>query len=67
MKVPPISVIPNNVKTFLMPIEETILDMEGKISLLDNPNFIGLSIVVGTYYVAFLSFLCYLIFHAGGI
>ncbi|HEY4109609.1 hypothetical protein [Puia sp.] len=50
-----------------MPIEETILDMEGKISLLDNPNFIGLSIVVGTYYVAFLSFLCYLIFHAGGI
>jgi hypothetical protein len=68
MQVPPISVIVtlNNVKFDLMPIEESIREMEGKISILDNRKFIGLVGLLSVYAIAYLSFLTHLIIQSGG-
>ncbi|HEY4110348.1 hypothetical protein [Puia sp.] len=49
-----------------MPIEESIREMEGKISLLDNRKFIGLAGLIGVYAIAYLSFLTHLIIQSGG-
>lgn len=49
-----------------MPIEESILEMEGKISLLDNRKFIGFITLAGVYYCAYLGFLVHLILGSGG-
>jgi hypothetical protein len=49
-----------------MPIEESIREMEGKISLLDNRKFIGLISVIAAYSISWLSFLTYLIHQSGG-
>jgi hypothetical protein len=49
-----------------MPIEDSIREMEGKISLLDNRKFIGWISVVGAYYLAYLGFLTHLILHVKG-
>ena len=46
-----------------MPIEQAINEMEGKISLLDNPKFIRCLSVIGVYYVAWLGFLTHVILH----
>jgi len=67
MQYPPISVIEpslDNVKFRPMPIEESIREMEGKISLLDSRKFIGLVSLIGVYSVAYLSFLLHLM-HSG--
>ncbi len=44
-----------------MPIEQVILEMEGKISLLDNRKFIRCLTIIGIYYIAWLGFLAYTI------
>jgi len=49
-----------------MPIEESILEMEGKISLLDNRKFIGCISLIGVYYLVYLGFLAHLIILSGG-
>ena len=49
-----------------MPIEESVREMEGKISLLDNRKFVGLISLAGIYYAAYLSFLTHLIIISGG-
>jgi hypothetical protein len=49
-----------------MPIEESIREMEGQISLLDDPKFLGLSGVIAVYSITWLSFLTHLIHQSGG-
>ncbi|HVU94776.1 MAG TPA: hypothetical protein VHE34_06105 [Puia sp.] len=49
-----------------MPIEESIREMEGKISLLDNRKFIGLISLVSIYSITWLGFLTHLILKSGG-
>ena len=49
-----------------MPIEESILEMEGKISLLENRKFLRLLSLAGIYSIAWLSFLIHQIITSGG-
>jgi len=50
-----------------MPIEQAILEMEGKISLLDNPKFIGCITAIGAYYIVWLGFLVHTLLQTGGV
>ena len=56
----------NNAKSDHMPIEESIREMEGKISLLDNRKFIGLISLISIYSITWLGFLTHLILKSGG-
>jgi len=49
-----------------MDLNETILEMEGKISLLDNKKFIYCAGAIGIYYIAYISFLTHIIMRSGG-
>ena len=49
-----------------MELEQCILEMEGKISLLDNKKFIYCAGVIGAYYIAYLGFLTHIILQSGG-
>jgi hypothetical protein len=49
-----------------MPIEQCILEMDGKISLLDNRKFMVSLGLIGTYYVIFLAFLTHQLIQTGG-
>jgi hypothetical protein len=49
-----------------MPIEESVTEMEGKISLLDNRKFICCLGFIGAYYIAFLGFLTHYLVQTGG-
>ncbi|MBN8852861.1 MAG: hypothetical protein J0H07_13465 [Sphingobacteriales bacterium] len=49
-----------------MSLDETIKEMEGKISLLDNKQFIYYAGAIGIYYIAYLSFLTHIIIRSGG-
>jgi len=49
-----------------MPIEESIQEMEGKISLLDNTKFVVCCSLIGAYSFAWLGFLTHLILQSGG-
>ena len=49
-----------------MNLDQTIQEMEGKISLLDNKKFIYFAGVIGIYYVVYLGFLTHLILQSGG-
>ena len=64
---PPISVIHSITKTlYPMPIEESIREMEGKISLLDNRKFMVCCGLTVAYSLAWLGFLTHLIIQSGG-
>ena len=49
-----------------MPIEESIQEMEGKISLLDNTRFVLSCILTAAYSLAWLGFLTHVIVSSGG-
>lgn len=49
-----------------MPIEESIREMEGKISLLDNTKFVVSCILTVAYSLAWLGFLTHVIIRSGG-
>jgi len=55
-----------NVKIDPMPIEESIQEMEGKISLLDNTRFVLSCILTAAYSLAWLGFLTHVIISSGG-
>ena len=44
-----------------MPIAEAVLEMEGKISLLDNKRFIFSLSLIGAYYIIYLGYLAHVI------
>jgi len=56
----------NGPKSYFMSLDETIKEMEGKISLLDNKQFIYYAGAIGIYYIAYLSFLTHIIIRSGG-
>jgi hypothetical protein len=49
-----------------MELEKCIMEMEGKISLLDNKKFIYCASLIGVYYMAYLGFLTHVILQSGG-
>ena len=53
-------------KIICMPIEQHILEMEGKISLLDNKKFLYFAGLIGIYYIAYIGFMTYLLVQSGG-
>jgi hypothetical protein len=48
-----------------MNLDETIREMEGKISLLDNKKFMYCAGAIGIYYIAFLGFLTHILIRNG--
>ncbi len=48
-------------KILNMNLDQSIREMEGKISLLDNKKFIYFAGILGVYYAAYLGFLTYII------
>jgi len=49
-----------------MNLNETIMEMDGKISLLDNKKFIYYAGAIGLYYIAYLGFLTHIVIRSGG-
>ncbi|HEY4062133.1 MAG TPA: hypothetical protein VGM30_09545 [Puia sp.] len=49
-----------------MPIDQHIQEMEGKILLLDNKNFVACISFIGLYYIAFIFFLTQILLESGG-
>jgi len=49
-----------------MNLDETIREMDGKISLLDNRKFIYCAGAVGLYYLAYIGFLTHIVIRTGG-
>jgi len=52
-------------KSHVMNLDETIREMEGKISLLDNKRFMYCAGAIGIYYIAFLGFLTHILIRNG--
>ena len=57
---------PQTFKIAVMPIEQQIQEMEGKILLLDNKKFVACISFIGLYYIAFIVFLTRTLLESGG-